>query len=392
MSMQEFRALSRNWDAFGEADPLFGILSDPTKSGGQWGIDEFYDSGREHVDHVLGVLRGLDVSYRPGVCLDFGCGVGRLTMPLSTRFERTIGVDVAKSMVALARRYDRLGHRCEFVVNRRPDLRMFPDATFDFVHSCLVLQHIPPDIALGYVREFLRVAKPGGLIVFQSTADTFTEEEASLKLALPNKAFAAGIEIRATPGSLRPSESATLRLVVTNASPVRWPHDIPGGRHITVANHWLLPDGTMAAHDDGRARLPRTLGPGECCEVELTVRAPADPGEYRVEIDLVQELICWFAQYGSTTTRAAILVRGAPAQPIVAAPPPPQRLTGRFRALVRRGLRPFRRGTATFEMHLVPRAAIQEAVRAGGGELLHAIEDNAAGHRWLSFTYVCRRI
>ena len=43
-------------------------------------------------------------------------------------------------------------------------------------------------------------------------------------------------------------------------------------------------------------------------------------------------------------------------------------------------------------MHVVPRAIVEGTVRANGGDLLHAIDDNAAGERWLSYTYVCRRV
>ena len=51
----------------------------------------------------------------------------------------------------------------------------------------------------------------------------------------------------------------------------------------------------------------------------------------------------------------------------------------------------FRRGMLTFEMHVVPRAEVERVIRAHGGELLQAIDDNAAGDRWLSYTYVCRK-
>ena len=42
----------------------------------------------------------------------------------------------------------------------------FADASFDFVYSTIVLQHVPPALAIGYVDEFARVLRPGGLAVF----------------------------------------------------------------------------------------------------------------------------------------------------------------------------------------------------------------------------------
>jgi SAM-dependent methyltransferase len=37
----------------------------------------------------------------------------------------------------------------------------------DMVYSWLVLQHMPRQLALGYISEFARVTKPGGVMVFQ---------------------------------------------------------------------------------------------------------------------------------------------------------------------------------------------------------------------------------
>jgi hypothetical protein len=181
---------------------------------------------------------------------------------------------------------------------------------------------------------------------------------------------------------------------------VAWRHDIPAGRHICVANHWRRPDGTMAIADDGRARLPGTIGPGERFEVPLTVQAPGEPGEYLLEIDLVQEFVCWFAEKGSSTARAAVTVDhavaaaepDAPAAATVAAALRPPAPTRPSLSIVDRILRRFRAGTPSFEMHIVPRPQVEETIRHAGGHLIQAIDDNAAGPGWCSYTYVCRRL
>ncbi|MQA29867.1 MAG: hypothetical protein GEU82_08515, partial [Luteitalea sp.] len=79
MTRRTFRALAEDWEAFGNTDPLFGILSDPTKFGGKWDVTEFFDSGRAHVQRLVDTLASLNIEYDSGACLDFGCGVGRLT-------------------------------------------------------------------------------------------------------------------------------------------------------------------------------------------------------------------------------------------------------------------------------------------------------------------------
>src|SRR4029077_8995643 len=139
MDSSRFRTQARNWEAFGRRDPLFGVLSDPAKANGRWDVDEFFNSGQAHVAKLFRILAEHGVTFTGGHALDFGCGVGRLTLPIGERFEHTVGVDVAPSMIRLARRHNATPSRCEFVVNTNPDLRAFPTGRFDFVHSCLVL-------------------------------------------------------------------------------------------------------------------------------------------------------------------------------------------------------------------------------------------------------------
>jgi hypothetical protein len=159
----------------------------------------------------------------------------------------------------------------------------------------------------------------------------------------------------------------------------------------------------MAIFDDARAFLPRTIGPGERFEVPLRVQAPGEAGEYVLEIDLVQEFVCWFAEKGSNTARSAVKVCAnaaaepdAPAASAVAT----ESHAGLWNAAPSRPatsivdwiMRRFRSGSPSFEMHTIARPQVEEAVRIAGGQLVHAIDDNAAGARWLSYTYVCRRL
>jgi len=399
MSVRRFRSLAKSWETLGDADPLFGVLSDPDKWGGKWDVDEFYASGDAHVQKLLRTLDDARASYARDECLDFGCGVGRLTFPLADSFSHTVGVDVARPMIDAARRRLRAGDRCEFILNRDPDLRQFPDATFDLVHSCLVLQHMPPDLSLRYIGEFFRVCRPSGLVVFQLPAESRSAEVVSAMHALPETAYAARIEVQRPPGSLASSAFRTLQVLLTNQSPVAWPHDIPAGRHICLGNHWLREDESMAIQDDGRAFLPATVDPGATVEVALKVQAPSEPGDYVLELDLVQEHVCWFSEKGSTPARVAIRVIGAPESgrsegAVKPAKDSPIRATRRAsrRWSPLNWIRGREPGPGQpFEMHVVPRDDVERTIRASQGTLLRAVDDNAAGPSWLSYTYICRR-
>jgi SAM-dependent methyltransferase len=76
-------------------------------------------------------------------------------------------VDVSPAMLELARRYNRHGERCQYVWNAGAKLGQFGDASIDLIYSRIVLQHIRPRLVRSYLREFLRVLAPGGLLYFQ---------------------------------------------------------------------------------------------------------------------------------------------------------------------------------------------------------------------------------
>lgn len=158
--------LEQNWESLGQADPLWAILYDPARKGNRWTPQEFFATGEEIIDEVMAHMSSLDVELRRGRALDFGCGAGRLTQPLTKYFAQTDGVDIAASMVELARRYNRAGDRCAYHHNTAEDLSLFPDGSFDFVFTEIVLQHMPPELMVRYVDEFIRILKPGGLACF----------------------------------------------------------------------------------------------------------------------------------------------------------------------------------------------------------------------------------
>jgi SAM-dependent methyltransferase len=165
MSIEE---LGQEWDALARTDPLWYILTHKDKVGNRWGTDEFFAIGEEEADWLVGYAdRVSGGELRRGTALDFGCGVGRVTGPLAARFERAIGIDVSEVMVELARRHHSHRSNCEFMVNCRDDLDVVESDSVDLLYSKLTLQHMETRHALAYMREFIRVVRPGGLAVFQ---------------------------------------------------------------------------------------------------------------------------------------------------------------------------------------------------------------------------------
>ena len=163
-------AYAQDWEANARADAAYAVLSDPSRRNAGWDGDAFLAAGEDEIAIMWAelVVRRL-LPDRPRLALDFGCGLGRLTLALARRCERAVGVDVSPTMVAEAERRHatRTDVRLAFVVNARPDLALQPSRSVDVVYSNIVLQHLPPPLQRGYLAELVRVLAPGGVAAIQ---------------------------------------------------------------------------------------------------------------------------------------------------------------------------------------------------------------------------------
>ncbi len=161
------RSTDRHWEALAQRDPLWAILGGDTLRANALTPEaeaQFWRSGEQHVRTIL---RDVEESVGPvqtsGLAIDFGCGVGRATLPLARSFDRVVGVDVALSMLHQASAKARsLG-----VGNVSFDQSLPEPRSATFVHSWLVLQHMPPARGEQLFRDLNSCLVPGGAGVVQ---------------------------------------------------------------------------------------------------------------------------------------------------------------------------------------------------------------------------------
>jgi 2-polyprenyl-3-methyl-5-hydroxy-6-metoxy-1,4-benzoquinol methylase len=164
------RASSKQWEQFAREDAYFGVVSlDEYR---RENLDEearerFFATGTTYVDWMLGRIRArTGADCEPRSVLDYGCGVGRVLMPLAAGAERAVGVDVSPSMLAEARRNadDRELTGIELV---QPSALGTLAPEFELVHTALVLQHIPVRDGEAIRDTLLSLVAPGGVAVIQ---------------------------------------------------------------------------------------------------------------------------------------------------------------------------------------------------------------------------------
>jgi ubiquinone/menaquinone biosynthesis C-methylase UbiE len=96
--------------------------------------------------------------------VDFGCGPGFLAKEASGYAGRVIGTDVSRGVIACAQQLN-AAPNLQYMTNRTNRLCRIDDESVDLVYCFAVFQHLLKDQTEAFLREFLRILKPGGQAV-----------------------------------------------------------------------------------------------------------------------------------------------------------------------------------------------------------------------------------
>jgi len=158
------------WERFAAREPYFSVVTDPRFLRANLTPEHeraFFASGESLVAWMLAVIdAGLAPQFAPMTTLEFGCGIGRLALPLARRPGTVVAVDRSPAMLDAARAEAErrgLGH----IVFQRPgDLFAVP-RTFDLVVCYHVLQRLPRVEGLALLRNLIAAIGEDGVGVFQ---------------------------------------------------------------------------------------------------------------------------------------------------------------------------------------------------------------------------------
>lgn len=160
------RDTDADWRRIGETEPYWGVISQDRflrERLDEAALRAFYESGEHEVALTCErAARFLGGWPRVEHALDFGCGCGRLTLPMAERAGRVTGYDVSPAMIELARARAADHANVSFA-------GQLPPGPVDWINSFNVFQHIDPARGLATLATVLGELAPGGLVSLHFT-------------------------------------------------------------------------------------------------------------------------------------------------------------------------------------------------------------------------------
>jgi len=104
-------------------------------------------------------------------------------------------------------------------------------------------------------------------------------------------------------------QATALAVDVSNTGTSTWLIDEqPGYGFVRLGGHLRDREDRLVDFDFFRCPLPHDVPPGATVRLPVQFDAPREPGRYVLELDLVNEGVSWFHNYGSPTATVALLV------------------------------------------------------------------------------------
>lgn len=181
-----------SWERFAEREPYFAVLSAPQFRHAHLTEESraaFFASGEHLVAWMLDIVNsGLLPDFAPMSVLEHGCGVGRLAIPLATRFGSVTAVDRSPAMLAQAKREAEQRGIDHIDFRTAVDFHAAP-RRFDLVVCYQVLQRLEHQEGLALARALSELIAPNGIGVLhwpmKSHASLTTKVARSLRQRMP---------------------------------------------------------------------------------------------------------------------------------------------------------------------------------------------------------------
>lgn len=166
-----FAKVSAQWHHLGETEPHWSVLTNESyfQDNFQMNRGAFYESGEAEIRAFASTLArvGVDCADMKR-CLELGCGVGRVTVPLAKCFERVEAVDISSAHLHVAEEYVRSQQLTNVDFRHLDGIDGVAElGEFDLLYTRIVLQHNPPPVMLRLLSDLLSRLRIDGLAYIQ---------------------------------------------------------------------------------------------------------------------------------------------------------------------------------------------------------------------------------
>ena len=156
------------WEKWGQQDPYYGVLSDPKFRNHNLTKElkeEFFAAGANDIQRVFQTIeKFICPNFTPKTALDFGCGTGRLLIPLAKLVPNVVGIDISDAMLEEAKKNCKEKNIKNATFFKSDDkLTALNSYKFDLIHTVIVLQHIPIVRVRIIFEQFLNLLNADGI-------------------------------------------------------------------------------------------------------------------------------------------------------------------------------------------------------------------------------------
>ncbi len=404
----DLKRLERVWDSLGRRDPYWAVLTHAGKSRGRWSEAEFFRTGEDDIARLFATAaaRGSPRS----------APAARSTSGAAPAGSRRLWPRASSTWTAWTSRRRCSRWRARAIASARgasitttsgrrsTGLAQVRSTSSDRFSRFSTFQ---PAFARRYLAELVRVLAPGGLLVLQApshrgpiepdTGDGTAHTMATRKL--PRSACQARVTLDRQDLTTGAGQRLLLGVTVRNQGDSVWPSagGTTGATRSRSATGGGWPAAKSSSPTTAAPRCRTISSPAATCTCSSKSRRRSLSGDYRLDVDVVQEHVAWFSEYGSQATTAAARVEGGPARP-------PARARRGFRArfprlhrtavalgldaargsirLVRASIRrkaerdqTGRWHSEAMMMYCLPRRSVTDLVAQAGGRLLHVDQE-----------------
>jgi SAM-dependent methyltransferase len=159
------------WETLGVEKPHWSVLTNPEflPDNIEDNVTNFYDTGKVSVDLLEKAAARASKIFSPEwECFELGCGVGRVTAHLASRFRNVVACDISLPHLRIASEHlknSKITNTTFLPLKTLETLKNID--SIDIFYSVIVLQHNPPPLIYRILQIILSKVNIGGFAYFQ---------------------------------------------------------------------------------------------------------------------------------------------------------------------------------------------------------------------------------